>query len=432
MDAPNDDDHMPPPGAYVVQTNCEYCGASHIRLCTPECQRPKLFFRKKRPPFCPHPERWDPHTEYAIDVRVIAMNANTPTPRDSDQVGDVDDYNTTNNEGPMQETSTTMHKHETQSDHDRDELVDNTTKTTLVIPQTSLVDYDEEEDLRLPSLPTQNEKNNFENQNENVALNHVEDGKERLHENHLENQNEQVTLNHLEDEKEKVDVHQFEDEKTQVDINHFEDENHLEDQNEEVTLNHFENGKKKVDENHLEDQNEEVTLNHFENGKEKVDVHQFEDDKEEVDFNNFEGEKNKMDIRHVKDEKKKVDDNHFEDESFEVDLNYFEDEKKEVDISDPEEEKRAVDSHRFEDEKKKLDVNNFEDEKKEVDVVEVLQYSPPQSNKKNTTGSSVSNDHGTWWMTNLCTGSPSSHATTPATTVTPPAGASTVAQVVTF
>ena len=56
-----------PPGAYDVQTTCEYCGAAHVRECPPECTRPKSFFRKQRPPFCPpHSQRWDPLTEYEI------------------------------------------------------------------------------------------------------------------------------------------------------------------------------------------------------------------------------------------------------------------------------------------------------------------------------------------------------------------------------
>jgi hypothetical protein len=55
-----------PMGMFVVPQYCEYCGASHTRLCPPSCQRPKLFFQKKRPPFCNQRHEWDAHTEYAL------------------------------------------------------------------------------------------------------------------------------------------------------------------------------------------------------------------------------------------------------------------------------------------------------------------------------------------------------------------------------
>lgn len=57
----------PPPGAYIIPTTCEYCKAEHVLDCTHDCQRPKLFFRKKRPPFDSDPKRWDPVTEYELD-----------------------------------------------------------------------------------------------------------------------------------------------------------------------------------------------------------------------------------------------------------------------------------------------------------------------------------------------------------------------------
>lgn len=85
-----------PAGAFVVPTFCEYCGASHTRYCQPElqsqqssgqcrddnedasvskssssdsrpCGRPRLYFQKKRPPFCkPDAKQWDPVTDHAI------------------------------------------------------------------------------------------------------------------------------------------------------------------------------------------------------------------------------------------------------------------------------------------------------------------------------------------------------------------------------
>ena len=55
-----------PAGAYVLPTFCEYCGASHISQCVPgQCQRPALYFQKKRPPFCkPDKQKWDPQTDH--------------------------------------------------------------------------------------------------------------------------------------------------------------------------------------------------------------------------------------------------------------------------------------------------------------------------------------------------------------------------------
>ena len=56
------------PGMHALPRTCEYCGASDTNLCTPACQRPKSFFRKKRPPFCPpDPTLWDPITDYGIE-----------------------------------------------------------------------------------------------------------------------------------------------------------------------------------------------------------------------------------------------------------------------------------------------------------------------------------------------------------------------------
>lgn len=44
--------HAVAPGAYVLPTFCEYCGARSVTDCDPSrCQRPQLYFSKKRPPF---------------------------------------------------------------------------------------------------------------------------------------------------------------------------------------------------------------------------------------------------------------------------------------------------------------------------------------------------------------------------------------------
>jgi len=53
---------------YVVPTFCEYCNASSTDRCDPAtCQRPRLYFQKKRPPFCPpDPGAWDPDTDHAV------------------------------------------------------------------------------------------------------------------------------------------------------------------------------------------------------------------------------------------------------------------------------------------------------------------------------------------------------------------------------
>lgn len=55
-----------PAGAYVVPISCEYCGSNTTTLCPSNCRRPKLFFRKQRPPFIPQSESWDRLTEYEL------------------------------------------------------------------------------------------------------------------------------------------------------------------------------------------------------------------------------------------------------------------------------------------------------------------------------------------------------------------------------
>ncbi len=64
-------DHLLP-GMHVLPRTCEYCGASDTDLCTKECQRPKSFFRKSRPPFCP-PDRsqWDPVTGFVVKPKQL-------------------------------------------------------------------------------------------------------------------------------------------------------------------------------------------------------------------------------------------------------------------------------------------------------------------------------------------------------------------------
>lgn len=54
-----------PFGHYMVPLACEYCGAKTTDDCGSSCERPKLFFRKQRPPFAPK-EGWDAVTEYRM------------------------------------------------------------------------------------------------------------------------------------------------------------------------------------------------------------------------------------------------------------------------------------------------------------------------------------------------------------------------------
>ena len=52
--------------APISPGHCEYCGAANTDDCGPECERPELFFRSKRPPFANNDDEWDPTTEYRI------------------------------------------------------------------------------------------------------------------------------------------------------------------------------------------------------------------------------------------------------------------------------------------------------------------------------------------------------------------------------
>jgi hypothetical protein len=40
-------------GYHAIPTSCEYCDSPDITKCPDDCQRPRSFFPKKRPPFCP-------------------------------------------------------------------------------------------------------------------------------------------------------------------------------------------------------------------------------------------------------------------------------------------------------------------------------------------------------------------------------------------
>jgi hypothetical protein len=52
---------------YRTPTTCEYCGSMSVHECPESCERPKLFFAKKRPPFCKKGPNWDAKT----DVKII-------------------------------------------------------------------------------------------------------------------------------------------------------------------------------------------------------------------------------------------------------------------------------------------------------------------------------------------------------------------------
>jgi hypothetical protein len=51
--------------APIGPPHCEYCGAASTELCGPGCERPRLFFRNKRPPFG-RKEEWDSSTGYRL------------------------------------------------------------------------------------------------------------------------------------------------------------------------------------------------------------------------------------------------------------------------------------------------------------------------------------------------------------------------------
>jgi hypothetical protein len=58
---------MPASTFYVVPAACEYCYAAHTSQCGKDCQRPRLYFQKRRPPFCKADANvWHPKTDYAL------------------------------------------------------------------------------------------------------------------------------------------------------------------------------------------------------------------------------------------------------------------------------------------------------------------------------------------------------------------------------
>jgi hypothetical protein len=73
-----------PAGAYLMPTECEYCGKINTNLCCPEtCQRPNLYLQKKRPPFGrPNCDKWDPISDHAIPV-LVPLPPPPPAPEQS-------------------------------------------------------------------------------------------------------------------------------------------------------------------------------------------------------------------------------------------------------------------------------------------------------------------------------------------------------------
>ena len=57
-----------PAGAYMMPTECEYCGKSDTKLCCSQtCRRPTYYLQKKRPPFGKRDSnKWDPISDHAI------------------------------------------------------------------------------------------------------------------------------------------------------------------------------------------------------------------------------------------------------------------------------------------------------------------------------------------------------------------------------
>ena len=132
-----------------VQTSCEYCGASHTSLCSPHCQRPKLYFRKKRPPFCNHPERWDPVTGYEIDFAV-----NTAiVPQDTNHVdGDGENHE------PLEQMNQSHEEPSNQHNESFDIKIS-------VKSQTERIGNEDD-----PSLPNQHEENHFEDEKKEMDI----------------------------------------------------------------------------------------------------------------------------------------------------------------------------------------------------------------------------------------------------------------------
>jgi hypothetical protein len=81
-------------GMYVVPTFCEYCQAENTSECKGNCQRPKLYLQKKRPPFSkPNRALWDPATDNAIPQKqkepVDKSNSLVESPRRKSWVSDL-------------------------------------------------------------------------------------------------------------------------------------------------------------------------------------------------------------------------------------------------------------------------------------------------------------------------------------------------------
>ncbi|KAI2503479.1 hypothetical protein MHU86_10948 [Fragilaria crotonensis] len=148
------DEHLPPPGAYAVQTTCEYCGASHIRLCSPTCCRPKLFLRKQRPPFCSNPERWDPLTEYEIEI-VSGSGGAAAADGAADGSAVVEDINTLSNPhkkiGEEEDKSSQLvnANHETRSDPNDGSF--NSITSEMPLAEVIVIDITKEKED--PSIP---------------------------------------------------------------------------------------------------------------------------------------------------------------------------------------------------------------------------------------------------------------------------------------
>jgi hypothetical protein len=53
-------------GFHFIPVSCEYCGAYSLSECSESCQRPKSFFRRKRPPFRKRSLHWHSITGDAI------------------------------------------------------------------------------------------------------------------------------------------------------------------------------------------------------------------------------------------------------------------------------------------------------------------------------------------------------------------------------
>lgn len=78
-------------GAYVLPTFCEYCKASNKAFCPSHCERPKLFFQKKRPPFCKlNPNMWNPQNDFALRQEEITPDDDESTTSDSQQLEEVE------------------------------------------------------------------------------------------------------------------------------------------------------------------------------------------------------------------------------------------------------------------------------------------------------------------------------------------------------